>query len=196
LFKKILIPKSRFKWVIIIVLWTFILSILISFISGILIGKVNLFFAFLILIIIILFGIIFDVIGIAVAAASETPFHAMASNKVPGAKEAIALIRNNDKVSNFCNDVIGDIAGIISGVATATIVIRIVKIYNLNNSLILSFVITGIVAALTVGGKAVGKTIGIAKSKQIIHKVGHFISYFDKIKRKKKVGRNNGKISR
>lgn len=183
--KRIKINKSYSKWVLVIILWTFVLSMLISFVSSILIGKVNLIIAFLILVVIILFGVIFDVIGIAVAASSEAPFHAMASRKVPGAKEAILLIKNNDKVSNFCNDVIGDIAGIISGVATATIVVRIVSIYNLKDSLILSLLITGIVAALTVGGKAIGKTVALAKNREIIYKVGHFISYFDRKKKRR-----------
>ena len=62
--------------------------------------------AFFILLVIIFVGIIFDVVGMAVACADETPFHAMASRKIPGAQEAISLLRNAERVSSICNDVV------------------------------------------------------------------------------------------
>ena len=57
----------------------------------------------------------------AVATANEKPFHSMASRKVPGALEAIRLLRNAERVSSICNDVVGDICGVVSGSASATI---------------------------------------------------------------------------
>ena len=44
-------------------------------------------------------------------------YHAMSSKKIKGAKKAVSFKKNADKVSSFCNDVIGDICGIISGSA-------------------------------------------------------------------------------
>ena len=102
-----------------------------SFISENLIKNINVVFAFLILIIIIFIGILFDIIGVAVTAADEPPFHAMSANKQKGSKEAVILIRNADIVSNFCNDVIGDIAGTLSGAAGATLVYRILRFYDI-----------------------------------------------------------------
>lgn len=179
--------KRRYfnKWVYTIIIWTFILSIIISFVSGILLDRVNIITAFIILIVIIFLGIIFDVIGIAVAVAPQAPFHSMASKKVKGSIESIKLIKNNDKVSSFCNDVIGDIAGIVSGVTTATIVLKLSQFYDIKDTIILSFIITGVVSALTVGGKALGKTMAIRKSKDIVFKVGKIISYKEKLKIKK-----------
>ncbi|MFQ8767640.1 MAG: hypothetical protein ACLR8U_14850 [Oscillospiraceae bacterium] len=43
----------------------------------------------------------FDIIGVAVTAADEKPFHSMASRKVPEAGEALKLIRNAGRVSSF-----------------------------------------------------------------------------------------------
>ncbi len=76
-------------------------------------------------------NIFFDIIGIAVTTAKEMPFHAMAANKVEEAKYAIKLVKNASQVSNFCNDVIGDISGIISGSLGATIIFKLANIYDL-----------------------------------------------------------------
>jgi CBS domain containing-hemolysin-like protein len=128
-----------------------------------------------IVLIIVLIGIIFDMMGLASASAQETPFHAMAAEKVPGAKQAIYIVRNADKFSNFCNDVIGDIAGIISGTATALLVVKLLGSANEGETLlttVVTVVFSGIVSALTVGGKAVGKTFAIHYSTRIVLNIG------------------------
>ena len=63
--------------------------------------------AFVVLACFILLGIVFDIIGVAVTAADERPFHSMAAHRTPGAREALGLIRKANKVSSFCNDVVG-----------------------------------------------------------------------------------------
>lgn len=170
--------KVNYAWPLIIITWTFILSVTLSFVSSTLMNKVSLGIAFGILIFIILFGILFDIIGIAVTAATETPFHSMASRKIAGAKQAIKLIRNAEKVSSFCNDAVGDIAGIISGATTAVIIEEIARFGKIFDSVIVGLVLTGFVAALTVGGKAIGKFFAISKSNDIVYKVGRMIHYF------------------
>ncbi|HHY03622.1 MAG TPA: hypothetical protein GX534_00320, partial [Thermoanaerobacterales bacterium] len=133
--------------------------------------RVNIYVSILILLIIITIGVIFDIIGIAVASANESPFHSMAADKVPGGKEAVKLIRNADIVSNICNDVVGDICGIISGAASATIVLKTISIFNNVKVTVLSAVIAGIVSTLTIGGKAIGKGIAIKNSKTVVYNV-------------------------
>ncbi len=122
---------------------------------------------------IVFLGIFFDLLGIAVTAARERPLHAMASKKIRGTKEAIGLIRNAGAVSNFFNDAIGDISGIISGTAIMTIIIRMNSETAYLNTLMIA-----IIAALTVGGKAVGKEIALRKSNLIVFKMGCFLSFF------------------
>jgi len=120
----------NYRWVLYVCILSFILSILISSLSSLLLEDVTLIIALLILLVIILIGIIFDIIGVAVTSADEEPFHAMASDRVFGAKYAIKLIRNADMVSNFCNDVVGDICGVVSGVSMAIILARFGMIFN------------------------------------------------------------------
>ncbi len=81
------------KWVITIFLVTIVISGTISLISDELMNRSSLAVAFVILLVIILVGILFDIVGVAVTSADETPFHAMAARKVPGAREASRLLR-------------------------------------------------------------------------------------------------------
>ena len=163
------------KWIISILFWTFILSGSISFFSDLLLANVNIYIACLLLIIIIAIGILFDIIGVAVTAADETPFHSMASRKVKGARTAVKLIRNADKVSSFCNDVIGDVCGIVSGATGAIIVSKILIINDGNYSSVMSLTVSAIIASITVGGKAIGKNFAIRESNNIIYSVAWLI---------------------
>lgn len=168
--------KINYRWILRTFLMTFTLAVIFSVVSEALMRNVNVFSAFLMLMIIIFIGIFFDAIGIAVAAANERPFHAMASAKVKSAKYSILLIKNASKVSNFCNDVIGDIAGIISG-TTIGIIIGAIDQYHVPSSLYpyLSIGISGVVAAMTVGGKAIGKEIAITRAKEVVDFTGKVI---------------------
>ncbi len=162
--------KSR-RWIIILVITTIFLSVSISSASSIIIQKINLFVAICVLLVIILIGILFDIVGIAVAAADETPFHAMASSKVKGSKNAIKLVRNASKVTTFCNDVVGDVCSVISGSTSAFIVLRLAQILKGIDISVLGIAISALVAALTVLGKGLGKTVAISKSNQIVYSV-------------------------
>jgi Mg2+/Co2+ transporter CorB len=163
--------KPNYKWIIGIIIWTFIISGAITLISETTLSKVNIYIAFIILVLIIIIGIVFDIIGVAVTAADETPFHSMASRKVHGARKAVNLIRNADKVSNFCNDVIGDVCGVVSGGTGAVIVTKIMASTPIKEGLVLTIVISAAIASLTVGGKAVGKNYAISQSNNIVYGV-------------------------
>ncbi len=136
--------------------------------------------AFVILFTIVLVGIIFDIIGVAVTSADEKPFHSMAARKVPGAQEAISLLRNAERVSSICNDVVGDICGVVSGSASATIAAQILQNFEFTWPQIVSLLMSALVAGLTVGGKAVGKTFAIGSCTNIVHLVGRVIFRFRK----------------
>lgn len=151
-----------------------------SIFSEILLRRVNTIIAFFVLVTIIGIGVVFDTIGIAVATANERPFHAMASKRIESAKFSIALIKNASQVSNFCNDVIGDICGIVSGAAVAIIITNIVANGGITiPTTFLSIGLSGCVAALTVGGKAIGKELAINRSKNIVDYVGKVIFYLN-----------------
>ena len=130
----------------------------------------------------ILLGIAFDIVGVAVTASDERPFHSMAARKVPGAREALRLIRRANQVSSFCNDVVGDICGIVSGTTTAVIVVRLQAALGLPESVALSVAVTALVSGLTIGGKAVGKTFAIEKSTAVLQIVGRVLHVFSRHK--------------
>lgn len=124
----------------------------------------------LILIFVIFVGIIFDMIGVAALTSKKENFHAMASKKIKGAKETIEMLNNANMVATVCNDVVGDICGIISGGFGAVLAISISAAFNL--SIVLStIIVTATISSLTVGGKAIGKTIAIKKADKIIFRV-------------------------
>ena len=164
--------NSKFKWFIEGFILTFILSICFSYISTNGVTNLNLVASIIILIVVIGVGIIFDIIGVAVTVANEEEFHAKATKKVGGAKTSIKLIKNSAKVANICADVIGDICGVLSGAISAMISAKIMEKSGMN----LQFVISAIVASLTVGGKAIGKEIANKESTQIVHFVGKILN--------------------
>jgi CBS domain containing-hemolysin-like protein len=145
--------------------------------------------AFLILLVIILIGIIFDTIGVAVTSANESPFHSMAARKVPGAQECIRLLRNAEQVSSICNDVVGDICGVVSGSASATIAAQVLAHFDFGWPQLITLLMSALVAGLTVGGKAIGKTFAMNSCTTIVHTAGkiiHFLRHIPDLFRKKK----------
>ena len=165
------------NWIILITILSFVISLIFSFVAEMLLPGVNIILGIFIVIIFISIGVIFDMIGVAVATASEAPFHSMASQKVKSANAAIKMIKNASKVSSFCNDVIGDICGIISGSAGVTIALKISKYLSVN-SLLMSLLITALIAAMTIGGKACGKNIALNKSNIIVYEAAKLLSFF------------------
>ena len=167
------------KWIIKILLLTFTITFILSFISELIIPNLSLLFGCLLTLLFIFVGVLFDLIGVAVTSANEKVFHSMNSRKVLGAKVAVLFKKNADKVASFCCDVIGDICGVISGAAAATIAIILNVDYGIN-ALISSLLIASIVASLTVGGKAIGKSFAINKSDIILFKFAKIVSNFYK----------------
>ena len=178
--------KDSNKWIVKVFVMTFLLSIIFNGTSNALLGKINIFLAFLILIVIIGIGIFFDMIGMAVATCEEAPFHAKAAKKHKGAREAIKLIRSKEKVSSVCNDVVGDVSGIVSGTLVALISVNLSNILSVNSFLI-TLIVGGIVASITVGGKAIGKKKAIDNCNEIMFFVGGVVHFFAPIKAKNTV---------
>ncbi len=169
---------------------SFVISLTISILSE---SSLGFWLSATVLFIVILTGIVFDIIGTAVTAANESPFHAMAADKVKGSKQAIYLVRNADRVANICNDVVGDIAGTLSGALMVGIVFDFVNFFQTLSEDLLRSIAVALVAALTVGGKAFGKSYAIENANHIIFTVGKVLSLFKterfqtkKVKQKKK----------
>lgn len=170
--------KEQIKWFIQVFIMTFILSMLFSYISANGVSNLSLIPAISILILVIGIGIFFDIIGVAVTVANEHEFHAKASKKIEGSKASIKLIRNAPKVANICADVIGDICGVLSGAISALIAMKITEQFGLSFNI--QFILSATVAALTVGGKALGKGVANNNSTKIVHAVGIVLNKFSR----------------
>ena len=170
--------KKRNNWPLIVTILAFTISLLFSFMSESVMPKVGIIVGIMILILFIFIGIIFDMIGVAVTSSNEEPLHAMSSKKIKGAKKAVSFKKNADKVSSFCNDVIGDICGIISGSAGVSVARGLASTFNLN-IFYTGLIVTALIAALTIGGKAFCKIFTIDNNDKIGYMSASVISAFD-----------------
>jgi len=172
--------NSPVKWSVTILFGSFFLSMIFNALSETVLLNVGNFTAFFVLGVFVLIGITFDVFGVATTTASEKPFNSMSAKRVAAAKEALWLVKNAEKVSSICNDVIGDICGIMSG-ATAAIIIASLP-FKGTTGFIISIVITALVAGITVGGKAFAKGFAITKSNEIVFFMAKFVRLFKREK--------------
>ena len=177
--EKINKKKTEYKWMLKIVLIAFALSFGLSYVSQVTIPNLSLFFGILITLLFIGIGILFDIIGVSVTSSDEKVFHSMNSRKVPGADIAVKFKKNASKVSNFCCDVVGDVCGIISGTAATAIATILANQFNWS-LLFTGLFVAAIVAALTIGGKALGKGFAINKSDIILYQFAKTVSHFYK----------------
>ncbi|WP_246944602.1 hypothetical protein [Bacillus pinisoli] len=186
--------RKSINWSLGIAVITFVLAAIFSIVSTFTLSGATLAVGMIIVLSIVFVGIFFDMLGVAATAADEVPFHAMASEKVKGARHAILIVRNADRFSNFCNDVIGDISGIISGTASAIVLVQVAMVLDVADNgpvqFTISVIFTGVIAALTVGGKALGKTFAIHLSTDIVFQVGKLF-YFAENKLKLKLLKDN-----
>lgn len=163
--------RGSWRWTVTVTIVTFVLAAVFSVTSTVFLNGLSWGIGLCLLFVIVLIGVVFDAIGIAAAAADEKPFHSMASKKVPGARQAVGIIRKADQFSNFCNDVIGDISGIVSGAVAFAVVTQMVLVMQNPTSAIqagINVLLTAIVAAVTVGGKALGKSVAISHANDIV----------------------------
>ncbi|MFT8317431.1 MAG: hypothetical protein ABF651_04035 [Sporolactobacillus sp.] len=167
----------RWAWPLAVI--TLVLSAIFSIVATSILNDSGVFTGILVVLVIILFALFFDIIGVAATASSEAPFHAMASKGMRGARYAVWLSKNADRVNTFCTDVIGDMSAIISGTAASVVVVESMALFHDTGIIeyILSVGVTCLVAGLTVFVKALGKSFAISNATIIIYRVG-FVIYF------------------
>lgn len=171
-------PKAvNTAWVGLITVISFALSVVMSYISNEALASAGTILSFAVLLLFIALGIVFDMIGVASTSATEKEFHSMAAHRVRGAREAVWMVRNAEKVSSICNDVVGDICGIVSGATGAVIVARLQKGLDLE-SVLISVGVTALISGATIGGKALGKPFAMNQSKRVVHLAGRFLHLF------------------
>ncbi len=154
---------------------TFFIAILVVAFSRLAVANLASIYAAIVFLFIITVGVVFDMIGVAAAAADVAPFNARAARKDFGAKTGLQLVQNADRVATFCSDIVGDICGTVSGALGALMVVRLAFIVDISEA-VLNISIVALAAALTVGGKGFCKGIGINRANEIIGAVGNFLA--------------------
>ena len=171
-------PRRRaVSWVIFVFFLSFVLSLLMSWSSSTALSAVGITLATLTVLILVTIGILFDILGVAVTSADKPPLVAMTTRRVPGARQALWMVQNADRMASVCNDVVGDICGIVSGATGAVIVARLQKGLNLE-SVLISVGVTALISGATIGGKALGKPFAMNQSKRVVHLAGRFLHLF------------------
>jgi len=167
--------KNYYKWPLTVAIVAFVLSFIFSYLSNTAITKIDIVPGIILLIVVVLLGVTFDLIGTAVTLAKEEKIHAMATKKIRGAKTAYFLIKNSEKFSNICCDVVGDICGVVSGAIGTMIALEIINRFQMN--WYLTFIMTALVSSITITGKAITKGIAKKNATEIISafsKIFHF----------------------
>ena len=177
--EKVKKEKVNVKWIVQIALISFTISFALSFVSEMAIPNLSVLWGILLTLAFVFVGILFDIVGVAVTGADEKVFHSMNSRQVKGSKVAVLFKKNADKVSCFCCDVIGDICGIVSGASASAVSVGLAATFNWN-LLLVSLTVAAVVASLTIGGKACGKSFAINKSDVILYEFAKIISIFYK----------------
>jgi CBS domain containing-hemolysin-like protein len=161
-------------------LLTFFLSLMLTYVVEAFLQGLVVYFAFFVLLVVILIGVIADMVGFAAAAADPAPLNAKAANKVLGARQAVRMIRNADQVAVFCSDVMGDIASTLSGAMGAVIIFRLITQHHLGSNWY-TIIMTALVAAVTVCGKAMGKGIALQEASEIMFQLGRVIAWVERL---------------
>lgn len=165
-------------WAIKITIITLVLSLLIRYVTEITSSNTHVAVAIIVIFILIIFSILSDAIGVAATSCDIAPLLSMASRNVRGAKQAVKLVKNCGKVNSICGDVIGDICGIVSGACSTALVISLA--INDPHEYLYQIIVSALLAALTVGGKAFFKMLAIKYSKSIMLGCGRFLALFSK----------------
>lgn len=168
-------------WGISVFFLSFALTVLFSFLTEISVKDSPSFVCIIVLFVLLILNIGCDLLANAIISISPEAFHAMASNKIKGAKRAVYFCRNATKLSSIFADVIGDICGIVSGAAGAALVVHIATA-GTTAELIASIGISAAIGALTVGGKAIFKHFAVKFNKQIVFGFAKFTTFFKKEK--------------
>lgn len=181
-----------FKWPLIVLVLSFCLSMAFGILSEVALNEASIIISVIVIIVFLIIAIITDMIGMAVASCDEKNFRAMAAKKVRGAKEAIILQKNADRVSSIFADILGDICGILSGAAGAAVTTSLIK-QNMSEfaGIVVASLVSAVIASLLICGKALMKKFSLKYCDQIILIIGKVMNIFSFKKNIKTTTKNN-----
>lgn len=167
--------NSAAVYTLVVFVGTFFCACFITLVSNVVLSQMkSVIIGFVLLLLVVLIGVLFDIIGTAVSVCDQRHLNAKASRRIPGAKKALMLTKNASRVANICNDVVGDICGTVSG-GIGTALAASLVISDGMAGLACSVAISGCIAAMTVAGKALGKNMALENADNIIFNVGRLL---------------------
>ena len=166
------------SWGLTILVLSFLLSVLFSFLTEIAINDSSVYVCLAVLVVLLILNVGCDVIANAVLSCDVDGFNAMASRKIRGARRAVTFCKHAEKIASIFSDVIGDICGIVSGSAGAVLAAMFVFAEGSWEGMMVSILVSAVIGALTVGGKAFGKPISIKYNSKIAFAFAKFTTFF------------------
>lgn len=167
------------RWPLIVLVVSLFLSFSFSFFSELALNDANLVIAISVIVVFMFISVVTDIIGVAITAAVEVPFRAMAAKKVRGAKESIILINNADKVASIVADILGDICSILSGAAGAVVTAKLISgIVDEMTVIMMASIVSAVIAGIIIFGKAFGKRIALDNCDNIVLMLGKIVYVF------------------
>lgn len=186
--------KKYFRWPLIVLALSFCLSMAFGVLSEVALNGANIAIAIVVIIVFLFIAILTDMIGVAVTACDVKNYRAMAAKKVRGAKEAIILQKNADRVSSIVADILGDICSILSGAAGAAVATALITQSMTDFAgIVVSSLVSAVIAALLISGKAFMKRYSLEHADKIILLLGKFLSIFHFSRKSKKMKNNSTK---
>lgn len=166
---------SRYRWAIKIFFLAICLSCLFSMFSQSILSSMGIIMAIITIVFFIFISVVFDMIGVAITCTSEE-YYLERIGKEKGSIVALSMKKNSEKVCSFCNDVVGDICGILSGASGACVIMTISEhIQNSALVVVISSLVSAVIAGLTIFSKALMKSYAINNANKFILKVGKMI---------------------
>ncbi len=179
-------PPQWLTWGLGVLFLSFGLTVIFSFLTELVIDENSpAILCVVVLLVLLILNISCDVLANAIISCKPEAFHAMASNKIKGARRAVTFCRNASKLGSIFADVIGDICGIVSGAAGAVLSIIIAVSGDSIVKFISSILVSAVIGSLTVGGKAIFKHFAIKYNKKIVFAFAKFTTLFKKEKVRK-----------
>jgi len=178
-------PKRNLKWLVEVFFISLGLSILFAFVSELMLAHSSLGLALILIILLMCANVFFDIIAMAVTVCSIKPILELAKKNQKGASVAIKMVKNADRVSCICGDVVGDICGILCGAGGVTISVILYHFMPNVSSLVISLLLNSLIASVTITAKAIGKSYALNHPIEIVMFVAKKLTIFHKNRRNK-----------
>lgn len=168
--------SRNYRWAVQTLILSICMSLMFGFLSQTLLSSMGAIMAIIGICVFIFISVVFDMLGIAVASASEEQFEIWKEKGLPSSTVGLKLCLNSEKVCSFCADVVGDICGTLCGAGGACVVVALTS--SLASSTIIMLIsvsVSALIAGITIFCKALMKTYALTKSNQIILRLGKLL---------------------